>query len=90
LQAHDRLGLAPCHAAAIDGPARQRDRGVATHRRVAFVVHEQHGEICVGMVGFDQQCAVHAVMAARLQHQAAPQVVEAFLRFASLVQQRLA
>ena len=68
-----RLGFAPCHAATVDRPARQRDRGVAAHGAKAFVVHEQHGEIGLGMVGLDQQRAVHAVMATRLQHQAAPQ-----------------
>jgi hypothetical protein len=53
-------------------------------------VHEQHGEIGVGMIGLDQQCAVHAVMAARLQDQAAPQMVEALARLAPLVEQSLA
>ena len=42
------------------------------------------------MVGLDQQRAVHAVMAARLQHQAAPQMIEALARLAPLVEQGLA
>ncbi len=95
LQAHDRLRstrlrLARCHAAAVDRPAGQRDRGVAAHRAVALVVHEQHGEVGLGMVGLDQQRAIHAVVAARLQHQPAPQMVEARLRLAPLVEERAA
>jgi hypothetical protein len=42
------------------------------------------------MVGLDQQRAVHAVMAARLEHQAAPQMVEALPGLAPFVQKRLA
>jgi hypothetical protein len=85
LQAHRRT----LHAAAFDRPTCQRDGGVAAHGRVALVVHEQHGEIGVGMIGLDQQRAIHAVVAARLEHQAAPQVIEALLRLAPLVEQRL-
>ena len=48
------------------------------------------GLIGLGMVGLDQQRAIHAVMAARLQHQAAPQMIEALPGFAPLVQERLA
>ena len=40
------------------------------------------------MIGLDQQRAIHAVMAARLEHQAAAQVIEPLLRLAPLVEQR--
>ena len=42
------------------------------------------------MIGLDQQRAVHAVVAARLEHQPAPQMIEAFLRLAPFVEQGLA
>ena len=87
LQAHDRFGRAARHAAALDRPARQRDGRVAAHGAVALVVHEQHSEIGLGMVGLDQQGAVHAVMSARLQHQPAPQMIKALFRLAPLVEQ---
>jgi hypothetical protein len=53
-------------------------------------VHEQHREIGLAMIGLDQDRTVHPVVAARLQHQAAPQVIEPLLRFPSLVQQGVA
>ncbi len=40
------------------------------------------------MVGLDQKRTIHAVMAARLQHQPAPQVIEPLLCLAPLVEQR--
>ncbi len=84
LQAHHRS----LHSSALDRPAGERDGGVAAHGRVTLVVHEQHGEIGLGMVRLDQQRAIHAVMPARLEHQPAAQMIEAPLRLPPLVEQR--
>ena len=60
----------------VDGVAAERDHGVAAHRRIALIVHEQHGEIGAGKVRLDQQRAVHVVVAARLEDQQRLQMIE--------------
>ncbi len=47
----------------------QRDHPVATHRAVAFVVHEQHSKMSIGCNRFSNNAAVHIGVSARLEHQ---------------------
>ena len=54
---------------------------------VALVVREQYREVGLRVVGLGGQHAVHAVVAARLVHQAGAQVVQALARIAPLVEQ---
>ncbi len=74
------------HQLVIDGPAADGDGGVATHRAVAGIMREEHGEIGLGVAGLDRDHAVHVRVSARLQHQASPDVVELRLGQAPLLQ----
>ena len=56
---------------AIHGKAAERQDGVAAHGAVALVVQEQDGQVGVRAARRHQDGAVHAFMAARLEHQEA-------------------
>jgi hypothetical protein len=62
--------------AGVDGPTPDRDRGVAAHGAIAFLVGEQHRQIGTGMARFGRDDAIHARMPAGLQHQGAAQMIE--------------
>ena len=70
----------------LDRVATQRDRRVPTHRRVPLVVGEQHGEIDVRQVRFDEPDPVHVVVTARLGHQPASECVEMLACVATLLE----
>ena len=77
------------HQAGIDGPAAERDDGVAAHGAVALVVHEEHGEIGRGLAGAGRigrhgDDAVHIDVAARLEHEQAAEFIEPLARLAPL------
>ena len=60
---------------ALERERDDRDDAVAAHRAEALVVHEEHAGVRIGALGLGEQRAVHVGVAARLEHQRAPQVV---------------
>ena len=88
LHAHGRARLAGGHQTLVHRPPRHRDRGVPAHRGVALVVAEEHREIGVGVVRLHRNHAVHVVVAPRLMHQEATQVIEVLARVPPLVEDR--
>jgi hypothetical protein len=86
LEGKARLGLRGRHLPALHEPAPERDRGVAAHGGIALVVHEQGRGGGVGCEGLHRDDAVHARMAARLQHEGAAQMVEPLPGLPPLVQ----
>lgn len=62
--------------AVIDGVATEGDDSVSAHGAVAFVVHEEDGEVGFGEGGFDEDGPVHVGVSAGLEHEEAAEVVE--------------
>ena len=76
--------------AAVDGHGRDRDDAVPAHRAPALVVHEQDAGVPIVGDRLGEQRAVHVRVAARLQHQRAPEVIEPLHRPRTLVEHRRA
>ena len=63
---------------------------VTTHGGVALVVHEEHTDLCLVVIGWHQNAAIHVGMAARLPHQHLAHMVMLLQRRAASLQNGVA
>jgi hypothetical protein len=88
---HHRRAVAARHQqAALERNRRHGDDTVAAHGAVALVVHEEDAGVRPGHHRLGEDGAVHVRMAARLEHQGAPQMIGMPLHPLALVEHRLA
>src|SRR6185295_3635651 len=74
--------------ALVERPGDEGDRPVPARGRVAGVVEEHHAEVRLGVLGLDDEAAVHVSVPARLVYEQPAYVIEPVVRVAPLVEDR--